>query len=116
MLPHDFSLVKYGLFHPRWQVLRGIDISLAKTRRTFSDVQIDGLADTCPCQKAVAERSASTLMAKGKGMEQACSRDGPLLPVQESLGEEDGSFSYFEPSPQIRYLQSLWFWAWLMRG
>ena len=27
------------------QVLRGIDISLAKTRRTFSDVQIDGLAE-----------------------------------------------------------------------
>lgn len=40
------------------EVLRGIDISLAKQRRTFSDVQIDGLA--------------------------------------ESLGEEDGSFSYFE--------------------
>ncbi|CAJ1423160.1 unnamed protein product [Effrenium voratum] len=40
------------------EVLRGIDISLAKTRRTFTDVQIDGLA--------------------------------------ESLGEEDGSFSYFE--------------------
>jgi len=40
------------------EVLRGIDISLAKHRRTFSDVQIDGLA--------------------------------------ESLGEEDGSFSYFE--------------------
>ena len=28
------------------QVLRGIDISLAKQRRTFSDVQIDGLAAT----------------------------------------------------------------------
>lgn len=40
------------------EVLRGIDISLAKKRRTFSDVQIDGLA--------------------------------------EALGEEDGSFSYFE--------------------
>ncbi|CAE7924908.1 ppa1 [Symbiodinium necroappetens] len=44
------------------EVLRGIDISLAKQRRTFSDVQIDGLA--------------------------------------ESLGEEDGSFSYFELLPQ----------------
>ena len=28
------------------QVLRGIDISLAKSRRTFTDVQIDGLADS----------------------------------------------------------------------
>lgn len=28
------------------QVLRGIDISLTKSRRTFSDVQIDGLADS----------------------------------------------------------------------
>ncbi|CAE7270568.1 rdgC [Symbiodinium sp. CCMP2456] len=45
------------------EVLRGIDISLAKQRRTFSDVQIDGLA--------------------------------------ESLGEEDGSFSYFELLPQL---------------
>lgn len=40
------------------EVLRGIDISLAKNRRTFTDVQIDGLA--------------------------------------EALGEEDGTFSYFE--------------------
>lgn len=28
------------------EVLRGIDVSLAKNRRTFTDVQIDGLADS----------------------------------------------------------------------
>eukprot|EP00931_Biecheleriopsis_adriatica_P060253 TRINITY_DN36168_c0_g1_i1.p1 TRINITY_DN36168_c0_g1~~TRINITY_DN36168_c0_g1_i1.p1 ORF type:complete len:1070 (+),score=192.98 TRINITY_DN36168_c0_g1_i1:43-3252(+) len=53
--PHLNGRIRCSAFA---EVLRGIDVSLARKRRTLSDLQIEGLAD--------------------------------------SLGEEDGSFSYFE--------------------